>query len=133
MQVHVYHPDAEDLKTVLYRTCTARPERTHVWGMLPSLLDEAWINNDGIATLTLLEGESTQPHVHLKPVHAALCRLPIALLATIAIASHLREIASPWDEHQKKSISMTFVWILLFNFAPSSALNAALQSSSYIG
>ena len=102
MQVHVYHTDAEDLKTVLYRTCTARPERTHVWGMLPSLLDEAWINNDGIATLTLLEGESTQPHVHLKPVHAVLCRLPIALLATIAIASHLREIASPWDDHQKK-------------------------------
>ena len=102
MQVHVYHPDAEDLKTVLYRTCTARPERTNVWGMLPSLLAEAWINNDGIATLTLLEGESTQPHVHLKPVHAALCRLPIALLATIAIASHLREIASPWDDHQKK-------------------------------
>ena len=46
MQVHVYHTDAEDLKTVLYRTCTARPERTHVWGMFPSLLDEAWINND---------------------------------------------------------------------------------------
>ena len=26
---------------------------------------------------------------------------------------------------------MTFVWILLFNFAPSSALNAALQSFIY--
>ena len=26
---------------------------------------------------------------------------------------------------------MTFVWILLFNFAPSSALNAALQSLIY--
>ena len=102
MQVHVYHTDAEDLKTVLYRTCTARPERTNVWGMFPSLLDEARVYDDGIATLTLLEGESTQPHVHLKPVHAALCRLPIALFATIAIASHLREIASPWDDHQKK-------------------------------
>ena len=53
MQVHVYHTDAEDLKTVLYRTYTARPKRTHVWGMLPSLLDEAWVNDDGIATLTL--------------------------------------------------------------------------------
>lgn len=78
MQVHVYHIDAEDLKTVLYRTCTARPERTNVWGMFPSLLDEAWINDDGIATLTLLEGESTLSHIHFEPVHAALCRLPIA-------------------------------------------------------
>ena len=102
MQVYVYHPDAEDLKTVPYRTCTARPERTHVWGMIPSLPDEARVYDDGIATLALFEGESTQPHVHLKLVHAALCRLPIALLATIAIASHLREIASPWDDHQKK-------------------------------
>jgi len=102
MQVYVYHTDAEDLKTVLYRTCAARSKRTHVWGMLPSLLNEAWINNDGIATLTLLEGESTQPHIHFEPVHAALCRLPIALFATLSIASHLREITFPWDDHQKK-------------------------------
>ncbi len=71
-------------------------------GMLPSLPDEAWIDDDGIATLAFLEGEGTHPHIHLKPVHTALCRLPIALLATLAIASHLREIASPWDDHQKK-------------------------------
>ena len=87
---------------MLYSTCTAGPKRTHVWGLLPGLLYETWIDDNGIATLTLLEGESTQPHIHLEPVHATLCRLPIALLATIAIASHLREIASPWDDHQKK-------------------------------
>ena len=109
MQVHIYHTDTENLKTVLYSTCTARPKRTHLWGMLPSLLDEAWINNDGIATLTLLEGESTQPHIHFEPVYTALCHLPIALFATLSIASHLREIAFLWDNHQKKNTSMTFV------------------------
>ena len=87
---------------MLYGTCTSRPKLTNVRGMLPTLLDEAWGYDDGIATLTLLEGESTQPHIHFDPVHVTLCRLPIALLATIATASHLREIASPWDDHQKK-------------------------------
>ena len=76
MQVHVYHTDAEDLKTVLYRTCTARPERTHVWGMFPGPLYEAWINDDGIATLTLPEGESTQPQFFSSQftLRSAVCR-----------------------------------------------------------
>ncbi|WP_306539368.1 hypothetical protein, partial [Bilophila wadsworthia] len=33
-----------------------------------------------------------------------LCRLPTALFDTLSIASHLREITFPWDDHQKKKL-----------------------------